>query len=125
MIKHPFRVADAANKHYVSYMQHVAETFAAEADSTGLGKDVLILEDFGGAVQQNDWNDVTGFYVTYRLHPMYSHLPRLHEAAQRAEKKFFASQRSVRPGQRTVEAEGDPNTRVTLTVWSGLNSIGD
>lgn len=125
MVKHPFQVRDAANRHYVSYMQHVAEVFATEAASTGLGKDAIILEDFGGALQQDAWQDVTGYYVVYRLHPMYSHLERLQEAAARAEKKFFSSQRSTRPGERSAEDPEDRNTKVTLTLWNGSHSIGD
>lgn len=124
MIKNPFRVRDASNPHYLEVLSAIVKLFREESKAAGLDGDVLIVEDFGTTLVQSDWTDRTGWYVTYRLHPLYSRLKPLVEAAARAEMRFNA----LFPGKpaRREEAEpGNPNGKVTLFVENGCHSIGD
>lgn len=122
-IKFPFTVREAHNTHVLNTMCKVADIFREESLSTFGRKhdtDVLILEDFGQTLRQLDWSDESGWYVTYRLHPLYSKNPKTQEAAQRAEKKFI---NLFDP--KSTSREVNPEFRVTLAVTTSRYSIGD
>lgn len=80
MIKHPFTVRDATNSHYLETLRRVADIFTSTLRSRPIGLrpnmegDEVILVDFGTTLLQQDWRDETGYFVSYRLHPMYAHL---------------------------------------------------
>jgi hypothetical protein len=124
MLKYPFTIRDANNEHYLNQFVKVTGIFRDCSKDSGLGNDVLILEAFGSTLVQSAWTDETGYYITYRLHPLYSKLDALKVAAAKAESKFLA----MFPGKqfkRQVEDLNDPNTRITLLVECGSYSIGD
>jgi hypothetical protein len=125
MIKHPLTIKDMSNTYLHARFNEVVTLFRELSISTGLGADVLILEEFGTTLVQNSWNDDTGFYVRYRLHPLYSHMPKLLDASRLAQARFagiFGKSQSFKVDFENIE---DRNGNITVYVATGTHSIGD
>jgi hypothetical protein len=81
--------------------------------------DEIILEEIGTTLEQLAYLDRTGWFVTWRLAPLYREIPSIIEAGNRfAErlKSHFASK---------THFEVFENEKRTLYVTTGTNSIGD
>jgi hypothetical protein len=127
MIKHPFTVRDATNPHYRELLGRVADAFTTTLHSRPIGQrprmegDEVILVDFGTTLRQLDWRDETGYFVSYRLHPMYAHLEEVHLAALAIEAKL-----SDLFGARGCDVWSQvENDVTTLFFRCGSHSIGD
>jgi hypothetical protein len=124
MIKNAIGIKDLSNSHLHAKFNEVVTLFRELSLTTGLGADVLILEEFGTTLVQLDWTDETGWYVIYRLHPMYSHMTKMLEASLQAQSRFASI--CGNSDFKVVRAdETDRNTRVTVYVKTGKHSIGD
>jgi hypothetical protein len=124
MIKNAITIKDLSNSHLHAKFNEVVTLFRELSLATGLGADVLILEEFGTTLVQLDWTDETGWFVTYRLHPMYSHMTKMLEASLQAQSRF-ASICANKDFKVVRENETDRNTRITVYVKTGKHSIGD
>jgi hypothetical protein len=124
MIKNAITIKDLSNSHLHAKFNEVVTLFRELSLATGLGADVLILEEFGTTLVQLDWTDETGWFVTYRLHPMYSHMTKMLEASLQAQSRFASI--CANKDFKVVRAdEHDRNTRITVYVKTGKHSIGD
>ena len=124
MIKNAITIKDLSNSHLHAKFNEVVTLFRELSLATGLGADVLILEEFGTTLVQLDWTDETGWYVIYRLHPMYSHMTKMLEASLQAQSRF-ASICGNKDFKVVRADETDRNTRITVYVKTGKHSIGD
>jgi hypothetical protein len=124
MIKNAITIKDLSNSHLHAKFNEVVTLFRELSLTTGLGADVLILEEFGTTLVQLDWTDETGWFVTYRLHPMYSHMTKMLEASLQAQSRF-ASICANKDFKVVRENETDRNTRITVYVKTGKHLIGD
>ena len=124
MIKNAIGIKDLSNSHLHAKFNEVVTLFRELSLTTGLGADVLILEEFGTTLVQLDWTDETGWFVTYRLHPMYSHMTKMLEASLQTQSRF-ASICGNKDFKVVRENETDRNTRITVYVKTGKHSIGD
>ena len=124
MIKNAFGIKDLCNSNVHAKFNEVVTLFRELSIGTGLGADVLILEEFGTTLVQLDWTDEIGWYVIYRLHPMYSHMTKMLEASLQAQSRF-ASICANKDFKVVRENETDRNTRITVYVKTGRHSIGD
>ena len=111
MIKHPFKVADALNPHMYALLGEVARIVKAACEPTGIS-DAILLEEFGTTLTQCAWVDETGYYITFRPHPIYSHLDRVKDALKDLEKRFVA-QFKLATGHVPKVALVDPGDRNT------------
>ena len=125
MIKQPFKVREAINPHYLSLLAEVARLTKEVSESTGLGSDAIILEDFGSTLTQLSWTDETGYYITFRPHPLYSHMDNVRLALKALEEKFVKSFKNGKEPVVTVEDSEDKNSKITVAVATGSYSIGD
>jgi len=124
MIKNAITIKDLSNSHLHAKFNEVVTLFRELSLATGLGADVLILEEFGTTLVQLDWTDETGWFVTYRLHPMYSHMTKMLEVSLQAQSRF-ASICGNKDFKVVRADETDRNTRITVYVKTGKHSIGD
>jgi len=125
MIKQPFQIREAINPHYLSLLAEVARLTKEVSESTGLGADAIILEDFGSTLVQLSWTDETGYYITFRPHPLYSHMDKVKTALKVLEEKFVKSFKNGKEPVVTVEDSEDKNSKITVAVTTGSYSIGD
>jgi len=125
MIKQPFTVREAINPHYIALLTEVGRLVREVSESTGVGRDAIILEGFGSTVVQGAWIDETGYYITFRPHPMYSHLDRIAAALKTLEEKFVKSFNNRKEPVVTVEDPEDKNSKITVQVTTDSYSIGD
>lgn len=119
MQKISFSVRDA-NEHNIELLRNVVK---ASKDPNVHWSQSIILEDFGSTLTQHAWTDETGYFVTYRLHPIDRHLQYAKDLAKKFENEFA----KLFPGKlliRSIEGEGDAE-RVTLSVVCNTHSIGD
>lgn len=127
MIKYSFAIRDW-NQHLHNLLGKVMETVHSCAKSYGYDNSSIIVEDFGTTLYQAAYNDETGYFITYRLHPLDSHQEKLKKAASIFEdkmKQLLHSEASYKPVKREVHNPEDPNTRVTLYFSGSVYSIGD
>ncbi|NBW06398.1 MAG: hypothetical protein EBR82_00040 [Caulobacteraceae bacterium] len=124
MIKNAITIKDLSNTYLHAKFNEVVTLFRELSIATGLGADVLILEEFGTTLVQNSWNDDGGFYVRYRLHPLYSHMPKLVDASRLAQVRFAGI---FGKSQFKVDFENpeDRNGNITVSVATCSHSIGD
>lgn len=126
MMKHSLGVKDLSNSYLHAKFNEVVTLFRELSLATGFGGDVLILEDVGTTLIQKSWTDETGWFVTYRLHPIYSHTPKLVEASMHAQSRLVGILGGSAGKMRVErENEADRNTRITVFLGSSEHSIGD
>lgn len=127
MIKHPFTSQDLTNRHLLGLGTEVGRIVHEINGMLNLGDHTLILEEFGTILKQRSWTDDTGYYITFRPTPSYSHMPKVQEAVKELERKFlgmFSPQKS-KEIEVTVHEPGDPNSRVTISLVTDSYTIGD
>ena len=124
MIKNAIGIKDLSNTYLHERFNSVVTLFRELSIGTGLGADVLILEEFGTTLVQAAWQDRTGWYVVYRLHPLYSHMNKMIEASLQAQSRLH-SILGAKNQKIEREDEHDRNTRITVLMESGTHSIGD
>jgi hypothetical protein len=124
MVKKSLVIKDLHNTCLLTKLIAVVEIFKELSLETGCGVDTLVLEDFGTTLVQNAWTDDTGWFITYRLHPLYSHLARVVEASLTAQKRLCCAFYS---NKMTVECidDKDRDTRITVFISANSYSIGD
>lgn len=126
MIKNAITIKDLSNTYLHERFNSVVTLFRELSLATGLGADVLILEEFGTTLIQEAWQDRIGWYVVYRLHPLYSHMPKMIEASLQAQSRLHSILGAKNWNQKIDrEDEHDRNTRITVYVERGSHSIGD
>ena len=89
-------------------------------------RDNVILVDLGHWLQQGAWADDTGYFLKFRLHPLYKHLPATQRKAAAVLQGFldlFPQKREVYFDNRHA-LEGNEDT-VTVVVHTASHSIGD
>lgn len=89
-------------------------------------RDNVILVDVGHWLYQNAWTDDTGYFLKFRLHPLYKHLPATQQKAAAVLTGFlelFPAHRGVHFDNRHA-LEGTEDT-VTVVVHTSTTSIGD
>jgi hypothetical protein len=83
----------------------------------------IILEEIGTTLQQLAWIDRTGWFITWRLAPLYKDIPSIIEAGNTFSKRlkeFFGG--SVKESFETFDEESGRRTAYFVT---SVNSIGD
>lgn len=126
MIKHPFKASDLVNPHYTALAVEMGRIVREANKEIGL-EDAVLLEEFGTTLEQQAWQDVTGYYITFRPHPIYSHQERVARALKMVEERFikqFKVNPSYQPQAHAHEA-GDPNSKITVSLVTNAFSIGD
>ena len=123
MIKSALTINDLSNPYLHGLFDRVVTLFRELSVGTGLGHDVLILEEFGTTLIQKSWTDECGFYVKFRLHPLYSHLPKLIDAASAAQKRFAGIFGGT--DLKVRDDETDRKACITMYVKQTSHSIGD
>lgn len=87
----------------------------------------VILVDLGCWLKQESWQDLTGHFMKFRLHPSHCHLPSVKEKGRAVLKAFIDSF----PGRKNVQVENedalyDGNEKtVTVSIQTGSFNIGD
>jgi hypothetical protein len=114
-ILHSFKFSDLS-EHYIQKMQELNE-IKKQADCPGLG--YLILEDFGTALEQRDWTDVTGYFVRFRVAPLASK-----NLSENLINKFTSCFMEKFPGKIKFTSSVKDNI-VTLVSLDNMYSIGD
>lgn len=131
MIKQPFTVRDAVNPHYREVLGRVADTFTLTLRSSRIGQrssmegDEVILVDFGTTLRQLDWRDETGYFVSYRLHPLYAGHDDVIAAAAAIEARLANLFGAAVHDVTRVDAEVTGSDVTTLYFRCGSHSIGD
>ena len=126
MIKHSFKTSDLVNPQYTALAVEMGKIVREVNKEINL-PDAVLLEEFGTTLQQQAWQDVTGYYITFRPHPMYSHQERVARALKMVEERFI-KQFKVDPRytpQAAAHEAGDPNSKITVSVVTDSFSIGD
>ncbi|NBS92967.1 MAG: hypothetical protein EBT27_04420 [Betaproteobacteria bacterium] len=122
MIKQPFRI-DSILYSYMDLkaLNLVVDIFREVNAGSKLGTCIL-LEDFGSTLEQSDWTDTIGHYVSYRISPSYE---RHHAALAAVEqlKTKLAKLLHRHPSRRI--ASDIKNDVVTMYYIAETNSIGD
>jgi hypothetical protein len=126
MVKYTFNINNGIELNQYRYLGPIYEARRQVADASGLGigQNLIILEDFGTTLTQGAWTNEDGLFLTYRISPCYSHLPKAQEAAKAFEiaiNKIFGGQNS----RREVVDPNDPKSLIHLYFSGGLTSIGD
>ena len=127
MIKYSFAINNW-NSHLHNLLGKVMETAQSCAKDYRLDYNSIIVEDFGTTLYQAAYTDETGYFVTYRLHPLDSHLENMQKAAiifENKLKQLLHSQSSYKPVKRECVDPNDKDTRVTLYFSDSIYSIGD
>lgn len=123
-IKYPFTPEQLINKHNLSVMTKVAGIFNEYGGGGGCDRSV-ILEDLGSWLEQRDWTDATGFYMTVRIAPLDLNRPDVWENAM----KILHAFTSLFPGKTVRSEDSDPGFakggRMTVWVTTGVHGIGD
>jgi hypothetical protein len=122
-IKLPFTPDQLVNKHNLTVMTKVAEIFN-EHGGGGCDRSV-ILEDLGSWLEQRDWTDATGFYMTARIAPLDLNRRDVQDAAQ----KILLSFTNLFPGKTVRSEDSEPGFakggRMTVWVTTGVHGIAD
>jgi len=121
IIKQPFTVRDAMNTHLLKFVSNTANAFKVLNSCN----QPFILEEIGTWLEQCDWTDKTGYYVTYRIAPLDCKRQSVVDAAANAEKKWNLLFLDAKSRHREVVDHLDPATRITLLVHTDTMSIGD
>ncbi len=122
MIKQSFQIRDINNSYVRSLLNKVGKLAADSGKSAGLDYDVLIIEDFGTTVRQNSWTDDTGYFVTYRRHPLYSSSSKMKVAVEMFERGLNSL--FCKTASKQFD-ESDMKNNVTLSWVTASISIGD
>jgi len=69
MTLHKFNIQQCQNQQYFYVLADVLEAASVLNAPTGSLAETIILEDFGTALGQLAWSDVTGWYVKFRVSP--------------------------------------------------------
>ena len=122
-IKYKFTPDQLINKSCLAVMTKVAGIFR-EHGGEGCDRSI-ILEDLGTWLEQRDWTDATGFYMTARIAPLDLNRPDVWENAM----KILHAFTSLFPGKTVRSEDSDPGFakggRMTVWVTTGVHGIGD
>ena len=121
-IKHSFTPSELINSTNRTVMTKVAKLFESNPQCEG-----LILEDCGSWLEQRDWTDRSGFYMTLRLAPLDKH----RDEVQNAGRNIFGKFIDMFPRRNTNGTSYDgyngleDGEKVTVFVHTDTTSIGD
>ena len=126
MIKQPFTPRDLLNSQNLKIMTRVSEMFESATRGDYFLRQSVVLEGLGTWIEQSDWTDRTGYYMTIRLAPLDKGRPVARELGRTLLDKFSG----LIPGSANVSTllngEGlDEGEQVTVKVHSSTYSIGD
>lgn len=124
-IKYPFTPEQLINKSNLAVMTNVAEIFNEYGGGGGCDRSVILVE-LGSWLEQRDWTDVTGFYMSVRIAPLDLSRPDVRENAI----KILQSFTDMFPGKsvRTEDGDAVPFTsggRTTVWVTTNVQGIND
>ena len=121
-IKYSFTPRELINTYNRKVMTKVAEIFESSPQRDG-----IILEDCGSWLEQRDWTDRTGFYMTIRLAPLDKHSEAVQEEGRRITGKFLDMFTGRKASGTTYEGQDGylEGERVTVYVETSSHSIGD
>lgn len=69
VIRYPFKVNGGVDKAVYRKLGEVVDVIDRFTDF-GLSTRHIILEDFGTWLRQSSWTDESGWYITFRVHPI-------------------------------------------------------
>jgi hypothetical protein len=121
-IKYSFTPRELINVYNRKVMTKVAEVFEWSPQRDG-----VILEDCGSWLEQRDWTDRTGFYMTIRLAPLDKHREAVQEEGRRIIGKFLDAFSGRKASGTTYEGQEGylEGEKVTVYVETSSHSIGD
>jgi len=121
-IKYSFTPRELINTYNRKVMTKVAEIFESSPQRDG-----VILEDCGSWLEQRDWTDRTGFYMTIRLAPLDKGREAVQEEGRRITGKFLDMFTGRKASGTTYEGQDGylEGERVTVYVETSSHSIGD
>ena len=121
-IKYSFTPRELINAYNRKVMTKVAEVFELSPQRDG-----VILEDCGSWLEQRDWTDRTGFYMTIRLAPLDKHREAVQEEGRRIIGKFLDVFSGRKASGTTYEGQEGylEGEKVTVYVETSSYSIGD
>jgi len=121
MLKHSFKIRDAVNPKYLEYLGSAGEII--RKTNEGLkALDLVLLEDFGDVLIQNAWTDETGYFLTYRISPIFIGNPKVKEAHIIIERNFSKIFQPIYGHKITKDILGE---EITLISIMDSKSIGD
>lgn len=122
-IKYKFTPDQLINKSCLAVMTKVAEIFR-EHGGEGCDRSV-ILEDLGTWLEQRDWTDATGFYMTARIAPLDLGRPTVQAEAQKILRSFTGLFPGKTVRMEEPEEEFTKGGRMTVWVTSDVHGIAD
>lgn len=121
MLKHSFRIRDAVNQKYLEYLSSAGEIVRKTNEGLNL-PDLVLLEDFGDFLIQNAWTDETGYFLTYRISPIFIGNPKIKDAHIIIERNFSKIFQPIYGYKVTKDILGE---NITLASIMDSKSIGD
>jgi len=127
MAYHPFKMSDLQNEFNMTLVADVMKAFRERNKGEGV-YDSLQVEELGGTLVQEAWQDVTGAYIKYRITPLSADSEAAQAAARAFGKDFveIVQSRSKKKGH--IEAtilNGATSGDFIAWVHTGSHSIGD
>jgi len=116
----PFMFRDFINTSTLEHLTRVTALVRGHSLAAGLGPEAIVIESMGTLLEQLDWSDNTGYFITFRPTPTYSSVVALRREVENLKVTYF----EMFPGARKTEVIVD-NDKVTLQVWTASYNIGD
>lgn len=124
-----FKPSDVTNVRSFSLAQKVNQIWkdVVHDNKYGHTEENILLVDFGDWLHQGSWTDETGFYIMFRLSPLFAKRESTKERALGVLRSFqalFPNPREVIiDGMNEIEEGG--TEVITILVKTDLHSIGD
>lgn len=122
-MKNALTIKDLANPNLHNKFNQVILLFRDLSLSSGSGHDAIILEEFGTSMAQLNNTNRGSWYCTYRLHPLYSHLPKLTKISLTIPNKFAKLFGKTDNHAITYENKSDRNACITLIVPDNVANV--
>jgi hypothetical protein len=119
--KYPFTVKEARNPNLIQHLSNLyslLKKILKENVKFSAGDEIL-LEDFGTCQEMCSYTNKDGYFIQYRIHPLYRSLIGNNKVDQKFEnelEKYFSGNKPLKTEQ---------NERVTLYFHTETISIGD
>lgn len=122
MIKRSFSINNGIEMNLYAFLGPIYEARRQAIERravSGVGQNIILIEDFGSTLKQGDWTDEEGIFLTYRLAPGYSSTPWSRDAAGH----FETDLKGVFKARKVTRVVNDD--MVTLYFSGNVRSIGD
>lgn len=126
-IKYTFTPRELINTYNRQVMTKVAEIFESVLRNGVALDQSVILEDCGSWLEQSDWTDRSGFYMTIRLHPLDRHREEVQEKGRTIVRRFLELFPARTANGTSYEGQDGykDGEKVTVYVHTSTYSIGD